>query len=86
MTDLAKSCREIVQKLGLIIEVPDSEIRLFNRWLAETGTSIIPACRECATGTDLAYLLIVDDVEYGEVLSSIWPSQLDNGSIIVTSR
>lgn len=63
----------------------DLETRLFNRWLAETGTLII-ACRECATGTDLAHLLIVDDVEYGEVLSGIWPSQLDNGSIAVTSR
>ena len=86
MADLAKSCREIVQKLGLIVEVPDSEIRPFIKWLAETGTPIIPACRKCATGTDLAYLLIVDDMEYGEGLSSKWPSQLDNGSIIVTSR
>lgn len=73
MADLAGSCREIIQKLGLIVEVPDLEIRPLDRWLAETGTPIIPACRKCATGTDLAYLLIVDDVEYSEVLSSIWP-------------
>jgi hypothetical protein len=73
MADLARSCREIIQKLGLIVEVPDLEIRPFNRWLAETGTPIIPARREYATGTNLAHLLIVDDVEYSEILSSIWP-------------
>lgn len=48
MADLAKSCREIVQKLRLTVERPDSEIPLFNRWLAGIGTSMIPACRECA--------------------------------------
>jgi hypothetical protein len=45
-TALETSCREAVQKLGLAIDPRSSgkEILLFSKWLADTGTGMMPVC------------------------------------------
>ncbi|TVY58467.1 hypothetical protein LSUE1_G008732, partial [Lachnellula suecica] len=74
---LERSCRDVVQKLGLDIE-PRS-----------TSREMLILLRQWCSSTDCAYLLIldnIDEVEIDQAVRDIWPPNLNNGSILATSR